>query len=543
MINIIQDLMFFAVLVICVVVKIRERMPADKQLIKSNKLIEKYGDIFFVIILLIFCITIGFKVGSVPAGLHVDEAGALYDAICFSKYGVDRYLYKLPVYLINFGGGQSALYAYLASIMIKILGVSITVFRLPAIILSILAMICLYKMIRENYGKAQAICTIFIFAIAPWNIMKSRWGLDCNLMSSLMIISIFAFVKALNCGKNYIFFISGILFGITLYTYAISYIVVPIFIGIILIYMLLIKKVSIKNIIFMAIPLGILALPLILMIMTNNGIIENIKLPIFSIPKLWFYRGGEISLANVPENIKNIFDILFMKDFLNYNAIEEFGTLHKISITLIIFGFIETLKNAIKDIRQKEFSVELVMLISFIVMFLTGLCIRELNINKINAIYIPMIYFAGNFVYYIVKNSKYIGAVIVCMYILNFAMFMNYYFTEFANTDLMYFENDIIQASQRAEELSKEKIFIENCLNQTYIYTVVATPISPYEFNKNLQIQNGIVTKYGKYNFEITQEIDKTAVYIMKNNTEKIEQLKQNGFQTENYGEFTVLWH
>ena len=86
--------------------------------------------------------------------------------------------------------------------------------------------------------------------------------------------------------------------------------------------------------------------------------------------------------------------------------------------------------------------------------------------------------------------------------------------------------------------MEKDNIYIENCVNQTYIYTLIATPISPYEFNKNLQIENGIVTEYGKYKFQIPEKIDENAVYIIKNNLQKIE----NGFQMEQYGEFYVIW-
>lgn len=536
MINIIANLLFLICLVICVVASIKNKINND------NSIIEKYGKIVAVLIFICSAISITYKVNDLPKGLHVDEAGALYDAICISKYGVDRYLYKLPVYFINFGGGQNALYTYLAAILIKIFGVSTMTFRLPAIILSLVSMICFYKMVDENNSRKEALFGIFILAISPWFIMKSRWGLESYLMCSLMTISTFVFVKALNFNKKWLYALSGVLFGLTLYTYAISYIVVPVVIGVVLLYMLIIKKTNIKNIIYMAIPLGVLAIPLLMMLAYNSGIIENAQIPIFSIPKLWFYRGGEISFRNIPQNMKNIFELLFIKDFLNYNAIAEFGTLYKLSIPLVILGLIESVKNVIKDIKQKEFSVDFIMLVTFLVAFGTGLCIAEPNINKINAIYIPMIYFAGKFLCYISNYIKFGALVIVLLYCLNGAIFISYYFTEFANTDLVYFENDIIEASKRAEELKKDKIYIKNCLNQTYIYTLIATPISPYEFNENLQIQDGIVTAYGKYQFKIPEEINKNAVYIIKNNSNKINELIEDGFNVEQYGEFKVLW-
>lgn len=119
---------------------------------------------------------------------------------------------------------------------------------------------------------------------------------------------------------------------------------------------------------------------------------------------------------------------------------------------------------------------------------------------------------------------------------------MQFYFTDFAHTDLALFENDIMQASSKAEELSKETIYVENCLNQTYIYTLVATPISPNNFHHNLKIENGIVVSYSKYQFEIPEEINQNAVYIIKTNENKRKELLKNGFESEKCGEFYVLW-
>ncbi len=538
MLNVVADVLFLVVLSVCLMAKTK----IVKKELNKNEFVEKYSNIVLVFILLIGAILLTYHIEKVPYGLHVDEAGAFYDAISISKYGVDRYLYRLPVYFINFGGGQNALYTYLAAILMKLFGANIVIFRLPAVILSLISVVFLYKMVSENNGKREALFTSFILIVAPWFIMKSRWGLESYLMCSMMTISIAIFMKALKSDSKITYALAGLLFGFTLYTYAISYLVVPSVLGITLVYGLIVKKVKIKNIICMAIPLGILAIPLMLMLAFNSGLIKSVKIPIFSIPELWFYRGGEINLRNVPENIKNIFDMLFIKDFLNYNAIEEFGTLYKLSIPLVVFGFIEVIRNVIKNFKEKECSVDFVMILTFVVTFLVGLCVSELNINKINVIYIPMVYFAGRFVEIVATKSWNLAIIIIFAYVINCILFVPYYFTEFAKLDLELFENDIMEASKRAEELDKDTIYVEDCLNQTYIYTLVVTPISPYEWNENLQIDGGNIVRYGKYVFEVPEDIDENAVYLIKDNEEKIDQLVENGFKLERYGEFCVLF-
>ena len=191
-------------------------------------IIENKTKILFTAILIIAIFVRIYKVQEIPHGLNVDEAGMAYDAYCLANYGTDRYLNHLPVYLINFGGGQSALYAYITSILIKIMGFSIFTIRLPAIVLGILAIIACYFMTKDKLGERFALAFMALIAICPWHIMSSRWGLDCNLLAPMSIISIFLLSKA----KNTIGYITaGISFGLTLYTYALSYIILPIFLA------------------------------------------------------------------------------------------------------------------------------------------------------------------------------------------------------------------------------------------------------------------------------------------------------------------------
>src|SRR5699024_2523005 len=109
----------------------------------------------------------------------------------------------------------------------------------------------------------------FVIVICPWHFMQSRWALDCNLLSSMLLISIYILTKAVKTKSKAIYLLAGILFGITLYTYALSYIIIPILLLLLLVYMLYTKKVKISDIIIFGIPLGLLAIPLILSLLVN----------------------------------------------------------------------------------------------------------------------------------------------------------------------------------------------------------------------------------------------------------------------------------
>ena len=198
--------------------------------------------LILIIIILIGIITriIGF--GEIPIGINVDEAGTMYDAYSIATYGTDRFNNSYPVYMINYGGGQSALYTYLAAMFIKLFGFSLTVVRLPALIFSILFMIFGFLITKDFKNKKFAILVEFLIVICPWHFMQSRWALDCNLLSAMLLMSIYILTRAITKKSKILYFLAGIFFGITLYSYALSYIIVPIILLALFIYLLYTKK-------------------------------------------------------------------------------------------------------------------------------------------------------------------------------------------------------------------------------------------------------------------------------------------------------------
>lgn len=94
---------------------------------------------YFFFCFLLAVIVRMYKISDIPYGIHIDEAGMCYDAWSLQKYHVDRWLNSFPVYLINFGDGQSSLYAYLCAIMIKVFGKgewNIIWMRMPGVLIS-----------------------------------------------------------------------------------------------------------------------------------------------------------------------------------------------------------------------------------------------------------------------------------------------------------------------------------------------------------------------------------------------------------------------
>lgn len=445
----------------------------------------RYGNkLYYLLVGCLFgisCFLLLYELGDIPNGIHVDEAGSFYDAMSMMFFGVDRYLYHNPVYLINFGGGQSVLYVYLASFFFRIFGISLWSFRLVSVVVSLIAYFCYFKMVGVYKGKKFKILFLFIFTILPFYIMKARWGLDCYLLNPMFIISLYFYILAINRENNLLYLLAGILFGVTFYAYVIGYLIIPLFLVISVIYLIKTKKIKVSNIVFMFVPVVVLGIFLLIRVFVDYGIIENeIVTNFISFPKLWFFRGEEISFLNIKDIVDN-FKSIFIYDGLVYNSILGFGPVYWISIPFIVFGFI-IMVNRIKNKRADLLDVLMVML--FLVVFLVSMCIKDVNINKVNAIYISFLYFIVVFLEWL---SKYRGIFVVVLvgYCFSFISFVGYYFNDYSveYREKPFFEtSSLMEALDYSEAIRKEDYVIYVLVNQGYIYTLLNYNISPYEF-------------------------------------------------------------
>ncbi len=509
---------------------------------------KHYKKILFIFIILIIISRI-YKFGELPRAIGVDEAGAAYDAYCLANYGVDRYLNSFPLYLVNFGGGQSSLYAYLSVIFIKLFGSNIVSYRLPALLIFCIGIICSYLLIEEYKDKKTALLFTFLIIICPWHIIYSRIGLDCNLLSGMFMLDLYLLHKA---KKNYQYIIAGIMIGLTLYTYALTYIIIPMFLLVWIIYMLYMRKIKIKQVILLGIPIFLLALPLMYMILLNNNIFDRTQFGIFTIPKLPEYRENEVNISNIWK-----FGLQSLKTtFLTEN------TIYYIQIPLFILGLIlETIKT-VKEIKKREFSIDSVLTLSFYTILVANLTVGIWTVNKINIIYIYILYFTTIGILKIVKESWIANTVFLSIFIICFINFEMYYYFDYSQKihsvyedKELYYITDIIQQDPRTNEL--EKYIINYNIAEPYIYTILKDETSPYEFDKtkvikevkNEKIKFKVLSKYKNYNFQISKndlknldfEKGKYVFVINKNLKDMIELIVSKNYVKEDYGIYSIL--
>lgn len=508
---------------------------------ETNKTIDDfinkhYKKILLVFLLLIF-ITRIYKFGEIPNFIGVDEAGAAYDAYCLSKYGVDRYLNSFPLYLINFGGGQSALYSYATIPFIKLIGTSIIAYRLPELLFFLMGIVVCYILANKMKDKKIALLYTFLIIICPWNIEASRQGLDCNLLAPMFMLDVLLLVTA---NKNWHYIVAGLAIGVTLYTYCLAWILIPVFLLIYIIYMLWVNKINFKQVILLGIPIALLATPLIYLILLNKGYVTRTNFGIFTIPKLFFFRQGEISINNLLQyggySLKTIFT--------------DSRGIYLIELPFLLVGIVVGIKEFIKSIKEKEFSFTGFMTVVFIILLICNLLVVVGTLNRANILYLPMLYLITIGISYLSKGSKWtIMSILGVLTVLFVTFEVSYYNENLEQRRTRRYED--IELYQITEKLENDenlkniaKHFIITNKAEPYIFTMLATKPSPYDLEF---LYEQTVKQYGNYFFEydkilienITKE--KSIVVVTKNRNDIVESLENLNFSKEETNLYCIM--
>ena len=453
-----------------------------------KKFADKYlYGILTVLLFLLFLVTRLWRVTTIPSGLHVDEAGMAYDAWCLANYGVDRYLKSWPVYLINFGGGQSAMYCYLCAGLFKLFGYHVLLIRLPGIFFSFLTFLFGMLLVRKLYPQNKYLSLIAggLITICPYFIMAGRIGLDCNLMLGMSTVFLYCFICAVENGKYHWYAIAGLTGGLVLYTYAISYLALPLFLLLNLGYLLWVKRFSFTRWLVMAVPMGGLAFPLLLEQYINAFDLEEIRLGIFTVTKMATYRASEIEGFHRAYFKQALYSI-FSSDPLRYNSIPNFRVLYYLTPSMVILGLVYLLMFFWKTIKKREYSPLIYPFFWFVVLLAIESCLIS-NCNKINGIFFSVIFLAVSGVQFILRwGKRYAKVILLCCFILygiEFARFGTYYYLGSYTADnypLNYFDIIVPEAVEFLEE-NPQYQNKGTYLAESPVYLALSLRESPYD--------------------------------------------------------------
>ncbi len=484
-----------------------------------------------------------FRIGLVPKGIQIDELGSAFDAQAIAHFGVDRYLTKLPPYFKNYGGGQNALYTYSGALLFLFTDFTLAKFRLVAVAYGIAGFFCLYFLSKSVFRDTRtALAGCFLYTVLPVFIMSQRWGLESYLLLSMSFIASYSFVLAYEKEKALWYALSGFLWGITLYTYAITYIIVPLFLTLMLVYMLWLRKLSLKQAFSFSLPLVLLAAPLVLEQMVNKGLVSPCHILWSDFLPMEWYRGNEFSFKNIWRNIPDLW-ILFSHDSLHHNASPAFGTLYYISLPFIAAGLVLCCRQAFISLKERRFDFSILLLAYTACSLFTTLFMLEININRSNELYFSFLLFIVYSFHWILRKNKWILAGLLAVYLIFFLFFSNFYFRGEYNRTLaegdlafLFQPDDLGRAVKRMEDQfgeDKKIIIMANEAVDHHFQVAAYAGTSPYDYHAEDE-SSWIEEK--NYAIGVPEELDLSgqSVYVIGSELHHItDYLVSCGFQAD----------
>ncbi|MCI8417196.1 MAG: glycosyltransferase family 39 protein [Lachnospiraceae bacterium] len=528
--------------------EIHEKEIVRKENGKIWKIISWTGLFFLAVLLRVLWLD------KIPFGIHVDEVGMAYDAYWLAREGIDRWSMSYPVYLLNYGSGQSALYAYLCVALVKITGaMNVWIIRLPAVAFGLLTMVSGGAIIRKLWGERAAFLGILLMAVCPYFVMSSRLGLDCDLFLGLSTLSLYLLMEAVEKKKLWLFLAAGLGFGFCLYTYVLSYLILPLFLLAGGIYLLRLRELDWKRIFCFGVPLFLLALPLMLMILINQLGLESLKLGPFTIPRMLLYRGDEFGCYLSPARLRDLFLGLFWHDGEYCSAFPGYGTLFVWSIPLFLVGLFGMVRDCWRRRGKGKFDMRVFLLFFLAAQLIIACTINEIFTYKLNGVFFCLVCCILQAVEMLdtcwkskrVGTKRWIGnwyRGIGILYLLGGVAFGGFYFSGGGNASYArgwYFREPYEEAwNANIDKIGNRILYTD----PNIAYFLYSTRIPPWEITESMLENDSKV--FRNLRFYLGAQYRENAAYLVSNdNTEYQQVLVEWGYQKQYEDEHYSVWY
>jgi len=276
-----------------------------------------------------------FALDKFPSGLNADEAAIGYNAYSLIQTGLDEHGAPWPLVFRSFDDYKPPLYFYLVLPFVKILGLNIWAVRLPSALLGVLAVFLIYKLVDEPFGNntpkpplklrggrgSYGLIAALLLATSPWHLHFSRGGWEVNSSTTLILLGVYAFTKALKNPK--FFFLFTFSFLLSLYTYHSARVIAPLLAtSLFIIYR---PKIT-KELILACLAAIVLSLPVASQLLSKEGQSRFSGVSIFADPGPLSYvleaRRTSVSpnsiLTKIRYNRYAAYTVYFFKNYLSH---------------------------------------------------------------------------------------------------------------------------------------------------------------------------------------------------------------------------------
>lgn len=499
----------------------------------------KYDRVLTIMLFILALFLKLWRLGSFPFGIDADEASVMTNAWSIIHNGTDRYLNAYPIYFQNIYGGQSALHTYLTALLFKIFNngeMSLFLTRLIVSVFSIIAYVFGVILIRKLFDRSLALIGQLIFTVAPIFIQLSRCGIDCMLYGSLIIIALSLLYMAFESDKISLFITTGLIMGISYYSYCLSYIVNTFFIICVAFILMRMNKRNIYKVVALIAPMIVLGIPLLYFVLVDTFGFPEYR-GIISIVPMSVGRAQEFFSKDIGLNFLDYFSTLFLgkKQALFY--FEKCVPFYTLSIPFSIIGLFALSLRLVKDrgsnVLKDVFFRVIASLI--VVAFIFSLTHRT-TLFRANELFFPQLLIILIGIEYTISKfqadrKKFLVAIISIYYILSFMVYAwNYYFFSSRNyidigTESSLLDDVFEEIDNRGLE---DRIIMIDAPDTILLYALGEIDLKAYnEANRDLNYYQMDYLNWRFFNLQ-----DNPTVWVLKNSQEEyIQYANSNNFE------------
>ena len=439
-------------------------MPAGKGRLTNGQIIELAVAVF---LLAVGIFIRAFQFGISPVGVHQDEAMAAVDALALAEHGTDRFGMRFPVHFQAWGNSQmSVLLSYCMVPFIKLFGFSITVIRLPLLIVSCIGLAALYLFARKVGGVKLAVPVLMLGVICPWHYMQSRWSIDCNMFPHVFLFGVCLLLAGMK--KRWALYVSMIFFGLCSYCYGIANYTVPVFLLLMAVYLLAVGKVKWREVLLCLAIYFAVALPEFLTMLINMMGWETIETPLFTIP--YFPesdRAQDILFFNfswkmLADNLWKTLAALLgrSKDASVISIIPKFDNLYPFTTVFFLIGLAVSFRRLAKGVDREE-KLPYVAVLGWLFMAVwSGVTTNGVAQHRLAILFYPVIVISGVGIVWCIGKCKLLAVPIAGAYGAAALLFANTYFGDYAELSRIYFYDPYVQALYHAADITCDSYYI-----------------------------------------------------------------------------------
>lgn len=473
-------------------------------------------------------------------GINQDEASTGYEAFSLFHTGFDRWGNdRLPVYLMAWGSGQSVLPAYLIAPVVGFFGISTFTIRILPFLMNVALLLIFFSYLRRVYEKSTpgiSILGLAIFALSPWHIMVSVWNLECNLAPFFLALAGLLFEssygnraqlarEAEEIKSRLLLCSAAVALGLSLYCY-LAILPVVLLMAVVMILRInghgMLRKIFNfkRDSLLVSVTFLFVSWPIIYFVVKNHVIksatfIEQ-YLP-FSVPLLLTSRLNQIQ-GNFYETLAQNWKFISngFQDGLGWNHVPGQSPIQIGLVLCAVYGFGVCSLRFVRSVLKGDFrpTVHGIQMLGSLFLFL----LIPLNINRVNALWIPLLVYAAvgmNDIYSArfarfgrwisglpnkAINILFLTPIMVWVAFDSFRFLRAYYFEDvdpFLKYHLRFYLKDaMLQAQEIKEKHNIAKTYYSDQILWAYLYEGIHLQIPP------VVLRNGLVSLTGPHKVE-----------------------------------------